>query len=85
MLLKPIDQVQKKPRQARRTLPGARLIDVHEFSRLTSLTVGTAYALKSQGRLDGLVVKVGRLLRFDRDKLEDAIAQGVVAPVRGDP
>jgi excisionase family DNA binding protein len=70
---------EKKSRQLRRTSPGARLIDVHEFSRLTSLTVGTIYQLHSQGRLDGLAVKVGRLLRFDRERLEAAIQSGAVA------
>lgn len=70
---------QKNPRAPRRTPPGARLIDVHAFASMTGLTVGTVYALHSQGRLDGLAVKVGRLLRFDRERLEAAIQSGAVA------
>lgn len=59
---------------------GVRLMDVGELSDLTSLSIGTIYQLHSQGRLEGLVVKVGRLLRFDRQKVEEAIRSGVVAP-----
>lgn len=70
----------KAARQPRRTPTGARLMDISEFSLMVGLTVGTVYALHSQGRLNGLVVKVGRLLRFDRQRVEAAIASGAVAP-----
>jgi len=55
-------------------------MDIGEFSEMVGLTVGTVYALHSQGRLAGLAVKVGRLLRFDRDRVEAAITSGTVAP-----
>nr|WP_281721756.1 helix-turn-helix domain-containing protein [Nitrosomonas nitrosa] len=56
-----------------------RLLTIPEAAQYTGLSVHTLYAMVSQRRVP--YVKLGRLVKFDREALEKWIKQQTVMPV----
>lgn len=56
-------------------LPRRPLVDVSYPVRLFGVTAGRVYELVASGRLPG-VVRLGRQIRFDPDKLDAFVAAG---------
>ena len=56
-----------------------RLLTVQEAAQYTGLSVHTIYTMASQKRIP--YVKVGRLVKFDRETLDKWIKQQTVMPV----
>lgn len=61
---------------------GKRLIDIHELSRVTGISVSTLYSWVSQRKIP--FVKCGRLTRFDPESIEQWIRENTVKPSRID-
>jgi len=60
-----------------------RLINVQELAEYLDLKVGTVYSLVSQRRIP--FVKVGRLTKFDLQKIEQWIEENSVEEERFEP
>lgn len=56
-----------------------RLLNIQEAAQYTRLSVPTLYTMVSQKRIP--YVKLGRLVKFDREALEKWIRQQTVMPV----
>ncbi len=56
-----------------------RLVSIQEAAIYTSLSVHTIYTMVSQRRIP--YVKVGRLVKFDREQLDKWIHKQTVMPV----
>ncbi|GKS62893.1 hypothetical protein YTPLAS72_01970 [Nitrospira sp.] len=56
-----------------------RLLTIQEASRYTGLSVHTLYTMVGQRRVPH--VKLGRLVKFDREALEKWIKQQTIMPV----
>ncbi len=54
---------------------GRKLLTASEVSELLSLPISSVYEAVRQKRIGG-VVKIGRIVRFDADKLEDWVGSG---------
>jgi excisionase family DNA binding protein len=59
---------------------GKRLIDIHELSRVTGISVSTLYSWVSQRKIP--FVKCGRLTKFDVQAIDVWIRKNTVKPRR---
>ena len=50
-----------------------RIVDIHGLSRYLEVCINTIYSWVSQGKIPS--IKMGRLLRFDLDKIDTWIAE----------
>ncbi len=48
--------------------PGKRIVDIHRLSEYLGVCINTIYSWVSQGKIPS--IKMGRLLRFDLDKID---------------
>ena len=55
-----------------------RLLDINEVATYTGLSPHTLYTMVSQRRIP--FVKIGRLVKFDKTKIDDWIKQNSVMP-----
>ena len=60
-------------------LIGKRLLDIREVETYTGLAVPTLYTMVSQRRIP--FVKLGRLVKFDKGKVDEWIKYNTVMPM----